>query len=60
MLWTIKMTDALEISNVKERREKLDIKLKEVTGHLADLSAMCLEDIPSTLIRTKIETLVTI
>ena len=60
MVWTTKMTEALERTSIKDRRDELDRKLKEVTGNLNDLTAMCLEEIPSKLIRTKIETLVTI
>jgi len=60
MIWTNKMTDALERSNHKDRREELERKNKEVTAGLVELSAMCLEDFPNTLVRTKVETLVTI
>jgi dynein heavy chain len=60
MVWTTKMTEALERNSVKDRRDELERKLKEVSSNLNDLTDMCLEDIPSTLIRTKIETLVTI
>jgi len=60
MIWTVKMTDALERTNHKDRREELERKNKEVTAGLHELSAMCLEDIPTALARTKVETLVTI
>ena len=60
MIWTTKMTEALERTSVKDRRDELDRKVKEVTAVLNDLTQMCLEDPLTTLIRTKIETLVTI
>jgi len=59
-MWTDKMTEAIDRSNVKDRREDLERKLKEVIQDLHLLSNMCLEDIENSLIRTKIETLVTI
>jgi len=48
--WTDKVEEALNLGH-KERREKLEIKLKEVVADLTLMSTMCLEEIPSKLQR---------
>ena len=57
MIWTYKMEEGL-----RKRTEKgvWDGKKKEIDSIMKELTAMCLEDLGSSLNRTKIETLVTI
>ena len=59
MIWTQKVQDALE-RNQKERNAEMEKKRKEITAIMETLTAMCLEPMESRIVRTKIETLVTI
>lgn len=59
MIWTEKVTEALEKSNYKDRMAELDRNKKLVWSILSELTQMCLEEW-GPLDRTKIETLVTI
>lgn len=52
------MTDCLE--RTRDRPQTLKAKSLEVNGMMNDLTAMCREDLPNQLVRTKVETLVTI
>jgi hypothetical protein len=58
MIFTQKVTDCLE--RTKDRLQAFKIKNTEVNTMMSDLSAMCRENLPNKLIRTKVETLVTI
>jgi len=60
MIWTNRLQDCLERSRQQEKVQELERKKKEIKAIMDDLSAMCLEDIPSNLVRIKIETMVTI
>jgi len=57
LIWTFKVTDALERKHEKHAWEN---KKKEVKSVLETLTGMCLEDLGTKLNRTKVETLVTI
>lgn len=59
MLWTTKVTASLECK-MKDRKAEFNKTRDEIVRIMSDLSSMCLSDLPSKLIRTKIETLVTI
>lgn len=59
ILWTTKMTEAL-LKTGKNEKSAMEQKKKEIEKVMNKLTAMCLEPIPSSLDRTKIETLVTI
>lgn len=59
MLWTSTTQNCLE-RPAKEKLSELDKKKKEMTSILNELVEFCLEDMKSKLIRTKIETMVTI
>lgn len=59
ILWTSKMTEALEKTG-KNERATMEQKKKDIQQMLEVLTAMCLEPITSSIERTKIETLVTI
>ena len=58
MIFTQKVTDCLE--RTKDRLQAFKTKNQEVNTMMADLSAMCRDNLPNKLIRTKVETLVTI
>ena len=58
-LWTRKITEALEAKQ-KDRKAEFIKKKADINKIMAELTAMCLEDIKTKLERTKIETLVTI
>ena len=58
MLWTNKVQDCLERSQ-KDKLTELEKKKKDINNIMAELSAMCLEDM-NKLKRMKVETLVTI
>ena len=60
MIWTNRLQDCLERSRQQEKVQELERKKKEIKAIMDDLSSMCLEDISSNLVRTKIETMVTI
>lgn len=60
MIWTQKVQEALEKSSKEKNSGDLEKKRKEINLILEKLSGMCLEDMPSRIQRTKIETLVTI
>ena len=59
MIWTERVTEALEKSNFKDRMAELERNKKVVWNILAELTQMCLEEW-GPLKRTRIETLVTI
>jgi dynein heavy chain len=59
MLWTTKVTAALEAKQ-KDRKAEFNKTRDEIVKIMTDLTALCLSDIKSKLVRTKIETLVTI
>lgn len=59
VLWTSKINDGLERAN-KGDRGAMESKKKETLEMMKLLSEMCLEDIKTSVDRTKIETLVTI
>lgn len=58
MLWTNKVTECLE--RTRDRNQEFEKKKREVAGMMAELTKLCISDLPNKLIRTKIETLVTI
>lgn len=58
MIFTQKVTDCLE--RTKDRLQAFKAKNQEVNTMMADLSAMCRDNLPNKLVRTKVETLVTI
>lgn len=58
MLWTNKVTDCLE--RTRDRGQEFEKKRKEVQAMMNDLTNLCRSDLPNRLVRTKIETLVTI
>lgn len=58
MIFTQKVTDCLE--RTKDRIQAFKIKNGEVNTMMNELSAMCRDNLPNKLIRTKVETLVTI
>lgn len=61
MLWTNRLQEALSKGKKADKQSDLDKKKKENDNIMRELTAMCLDDsIKSKLIRTKIETLVTI
>ena len=57
-MFTQKVTDCLE--RTKDRLQAFKAKNIEVNSMMSELSAMCRDNLPNKLIRTKIETLVTI
>ena len=57
-MFTQKVTDCLE--RTKDRLQAFKAKNIEVNAMMSELSAMCRDNLPNKLIRTKIETLVTI
>lgn len=60
-LWTSRLQEALSKGKKTEKQTDLDKKKKDNDNIMKELTAMCLdESIKSKLIRTKIETLVTI
>mmetsp|Transcript_8591 Transcript_8591/g.9745 ORF Transcript_8591/g.9745 Transcript_8591/m.9745 type:complete len:2884 (-) Transcript_8591:1352-10003(-) len=59
MIWTQKVQDALE-RNQKERNAEMEKRKKEINAIMDKLTLMCLEENPSRIHRTKVETLVTI
>jgi dynein heavy chain len=60
-LWTNRIQEALSKGKKVDKQSDLDKKKKENDAIMTALTAMCLdESIKSKLIRTKIETLVTI
>jgi dynein heavy chain len=60
-LWTTRLQDALSKGKKVDKVSDLDKKKKDNDFIMKELTAMCLdESIKSKLIRTKIETLVTI
>jgi dynein heavy chain len=58
MLWTNKVTDCLE--RTRDRGQEFEKKRKEVQAMMIDLTNQCRSDLPNRLVRTKVETLVTI
>jgi len=61
MTWTQKVQEALERGKKADKMQDLEKKKKDINGVMNTLTEMCLDDnIKSKLIRTKIETLVTI
>ena len=58
MLWTQKVTDCLE--RTRDRGQEFEKKRKEVAAIMAELTTLCKSNLPNKLVRTKIETLVTI
>jgi dynein heavy chain len=61
MTWTQKVQEALERGKKADKMQDLEKKKKDINGVMNTLTEMCLdENIKSKLIRTKIETLVTI
>jgi len=59
--WTSNLSQSLELPKKTDRIAKLESKKKDINGVMNTLTEMCLDDnIKSKLIRTKIETLVTI
>jgi len=61
MTWTNKLQEALERGKKADKLQDLEKKKKDVNAVMSTLTEMCLdENIKSKLIRTKIETLVTI
>jgi len=50
----------LDKPRLQEKSQELERKKKEINNIMNDLTAMCLEDIKTSLIRIKIETMVTI
>ena len=58
MIFTQKVTDCLE--RTKDRLQAFKTKNQEVNTMMSDLSAMCRDNLPNKLVRTKVETLVTI
>ena len=59
MIWTNKITEALE-RTMKNEKNAMESKRREIQAINDELIKMCLEDIKSKLDRTKVETLVTI
>ena len=59
ILWTHKITEALE-RPPKESKGAMEQKKKEIDKMLQELTYLCLQPIETNLLRTKIETLVTI
>lgn len=59
-LWTSKLQESLEANRLQEKISQLEKKKKEIIQIMNDLTAMCLEEIKTQLIRIKIETMVTI
>ncbi len=61
MLWTNRLQEALSRGKKADKQSDLNKKQKDNDNIMKELTAMCLDDsIKSKLIRTKIETLVTI
>jgi len=61
IIWTNRLQDCLERPRHQEKVQELERKKKEINAIMGDLTAMCLDDsITSKLVRTKIETMVTI
>ncbi len=61
MLWTNRLQEALSRGKKADKQSDLNKKQKDNDNIMKELTAMCLDDsITSKLIRTKIETLVTI
>ena len=58
LLFTFKVNECLE--RTKDRPQMFKAKGQEVNGIMNDLSAMCRDNLPNKLVRTKVETLVTI
>lgn len=58
MLWTNKVTECLE--RTRDRNQEFEKKKREVAGMMSELTKLCISDLPNKLIRTKVETLVTI
>lgn len=58
MIFTQKVTDCLE--RTRDRPQSFKAKGIEVNAMMSELSAMCRDNLPNKLIRTKVETLVTI
>ena len=58
MIFTQKVTDCLE--RTRDRPQSFKAKGIEVNQMMNELSAMCRDNLPNKLIRTKVETLVTI
>lgn len=59
ILWTFKVQDGLERISRNEKNA-MEVKKREVQEMMKVLSEMCLEEVPSSVERMKIETLVTI
>ena len=60
IIWTAKITEALEKTGRNENKNIMEQKRSEIREMMSVLSLMCLENITSSLDRTKVETLVTI
>lgn len=60
ILWTTKVTEALERPKLADKNAEFAKKKNDIDKIMKELTGMCLEDIPTKLERTKIETLVTI
>jgi dynein heavy chain len=60
IIWTSKITEALEKTGRSENKNIMEVKRTEIREMMTQLSAMCLDNYTSNLERTKIETLVTI
>ena len=58
MMWTQKVTDCLE--RTRDRGQEFEKKRKEVQSMMNDLTNLCRSELPNRLVRTKVETLVTI
>jgi dynein heavy chain len=59
LIWTIKVTEALEKTGRNENKNAMEQKRREINEMMTILSAMCLQDWKP-MARTKVETLVTI
>ena len=59
-IWTASIQESLELPRLQEKTLKLERKKKEIIQIMSDLTAMCLEDIKTELLRVKVETMVTI
>ena len=58
LIFTQKVSECLE--RQRDRQQAFKAKNAEVNGMMNDLSNMCRENLPNKLVRTKVETLVTI
>lgn len=60
VIWTQKITEALEKTGRAENKNIMEQKRNEIKEMMTTLSAMCLDSYDSNLVRTRVETLVTI